>query len=413
MKRNDRLVVFDVEGVLLPKRRLLLFEIAPRLGFLAFLRFLTIGILYEIGLLRIESALKRLYQLMKGMTIDELFRRFRRLPLAPDVTKLFSKVKKLGFKTALISSGLPRLLVEDLAGKIGADYASGLEIGLDDGILTGEIWGEVIKSEGKTAALRDILGKTKISPRDCIVVADDRNNLSMLQLCGVSIGFNPDFILSFNSDFAVTGSLLGILPVLDGGNPARGGPLSSSMVIRELIHLSGILVPFVCMYLLNVPLVAASILMVTSLYAISEFLRLTGINLPIVSTITTRSADQYELQEFATSPIFYAVGIMLSLLLFRQPVSYASIAILAFGDGFAAIFGRRLGRTVLPLNKAKKVEGSLSGWFFAFLGSLIFIDPLRALIGATVGTLAECLPSPVNDNLVIPLASGLVLTLTL
>ena len=413
MRGNDRLVVFDVEGVLLPKRRLLLFEIAARLGLSTFLKFLWIGILYEIGLLPIRSALKRLYRLMKGMTVDELFCRYGRLPLAPDVAELFSKLKKLGFKIALISSGLPRLLVEDLAGKIGADYAAGLEIGLEDGILTGEIWGEVIKSEGKTAALRDILGKTEISPRDCIAVADDRNNLSMLQLCGIAIGFNPDFILGFKSDFVVTGSLLGILPVLDGEHLAKGHSLPRSMVIRELIHVSGILVPFVCMYLLNVHIVAASILMVTSLYTISEFLRLTGINFPIVSTITTKSADQYERQEFATSPIFYALGILLSLLLFRQPVSYASIAILTFGDGFAAIFGRKLGRTVFPLNKGKRVEGSLFGWFFAFLSSLIFIDPLRAFIGATVGTLAECLPSPVNDNLVVPLASGLVLTLTL
>jgi dolichol kinase len=192
----------------------------------------------------------------------------------------------------------------------------------------------------------------------------------------------------------VRGGLLGILSVLGGETVADSHSLSSRMALRELIHLSGILVPFVCIYVLDVYVVAFSILMVALLYTISEFLRMLGINIPIFSTITMKSADQNELQEFTASPIFYAFGIMLSL-------------------GFAAIFGRKFGRTALPFNKGKKVEGSLSGWFFAFLGSLIFIDPLRALIGATVGILVECLPLPVNDNLIIPLTSGLVLTLSL
>jgi len=406
-------VVFDVEGVLLPKRRFLLFEIAARRGFFAFMKFLTIGVLYEMWLLPIESALKRLYSLMKGTTLEELLYRFRRLPLAPDVAELFGKLRRLGFKTALISSGLPKILVEDLARRIGADYASGLEVGLSNRSLTGEIWGSVIESEGKTAALGGILRKAELSPRDCVVVADDRNNLPILQLCGLAIGFNPDFILSLKSDSVVRGGLLGILSVLGGETVADSHSLSSRMALRELIHLSGILVPFVCIYVLDVYVVAFSILMVALLYTISEFLRMLGINIPIFSTITMKSADQNELQEFTASPIFYAFGIMLSLLLFRQPVSYASIAVLTLGDGFAAIFGRKFGRTALPFNKGKKVEGSLSGWFFAFLGSLIFIDPLRALIGATVGILVECLPLPVNDNLIIPLTSGLVLTLSL
>jgi phosphoserine phosphatase/dolichol kinase len=413
LKGSDRLVVFDVEGVLLPKRRFLLFEIAARRGFSTFLKFLTIGVLYEMWLLPIESALKRLYSLMKGTTLEKLLYRFRRFPLAPDVAQLFDKLRRLGFKTALISSGLPRILVEDLARRIGADYASGLEVGLSNGNLTGEIWGNVIESEGKTAALRGILNKAELSASDCVVVADDRNNLPILQICGLAIGFNPDFVLSFKLDSVVRGGLLGILSVLGGETAANNPSLSTSMALRELIHLSGTLVPFVCIYILDVYVVAASILIVALAYTISEFLRMLGINVPIVSTITMKSADQYELQEFTSSPIFYAFGIMLSLLLFPQPVSYASIAILTLGDGFAAIFGRKFGRTTFPFNKGKKVEGSLFGWLFAFAGSLVFIDPLRALIGATVGILAESMPSPVNDNLVIPLASGLVLTLAL
>jgi dolichol kinase len=42
---------------------------------------------------------------------------------------------------------------------------------------------------------------------------------------------------------------------------------------------------------------------------------------------------------------------------------------------------------------------------------MIFVDPVRALIAAAVGMLVEALPIPINDNLTMPLASGLILTL--
>jgi len=44
---------------------------------------------------------------------------------------------------------------------------------------------------------------------------------------------------------------------------------------------------------------------------------------------------------------------------------------------------------------------------------MLFVDPVKALAGAAVGILVECLPLPLSDNLTIPLASGLMLTLIL
>jgi dolichol kinase len=75
------------------------------------------------------------------------------------------------------------------------------------------------------------------------------------------------------------------------------------------------------------------------------------------------------------------------------------------------MFGMKFGRTRLPFNKGKNLEGTIFGFLFAFLGAMIFVDPVRALIAAAVGMLVEGLPIPINDNLTMPLASGLILTL--
>ena len=419
VRRPNRLIVFDVEGVLVPKRRYLLFETARKVGLRGFIKIILVGVLYEIGLLSLESTLRKIFMVLRGLTVDDLFQLYKEFPLMPGAEEVFEKLNKIGYKTALISSGLPKLLVEDLAARLGVDYAFGLELEVANGYLTGEIEGDVLKSEGKAIVLKGILEKEGLSPQDCFVVADDLNNLPMFRLSALRIGYNPDFLLSAKSDFVVRGDLSQILPILtEDALQVPSYPLSRSEIIRETIHIGSFSVPLICKYLLKSDarahyLVSLLILIITSLYIASEVARLWGINFPIFSTITWKAVNKPEYYEFATAPISFALGVVLSLILFPARYGYASIAILTLGDGFATIFGRKFGNVVFPFNKGKNVEGSVFGFLFASVGAMLFVNPVKALVGAAVGMLIECLPLPLSDNLTIPLASGLVLTLVL
>jgi len=410
--KPKRLIVFDIEGVLIPKRRYLLFEAARKLGPLGFLKILLYGTLYEIGLIPLGSALKKIFKLLKGFKIDELFQLYKKVPLMPNAKELFKKLKEAGHTTALISSGLPTPFIKDLATTLKADYAFGLELETVNGRLTGEIWGDVIKLDGKALVLKKILQHANLSPKDCTIIVDDRNNLPMFSLSNIRIGFNPDFLVSAKSDFVIKGDLTEMLPILTEDTPKKPrSTLSKNEMLREAIHVGSFSIPFVCMYLLNPHIVSFIILLITGLYTISEFLRIRGINLPITSTITWKTATKPELYEIATAPVFFALGIILSLMLFDPPISYVLVAILTLGDGFATICGKTLGRTVLPFNKGKTVEGSAFGFIFAFLGALLFVNPTKALICSAIGILVELLPLPINDNLTIPLTTGIVLML--
>ncbi len=409
---TDRLVVFDVEGILIPKNRYLLFEMSRKVGFLGFIRILTLGLLYEIGLLSLESALRRIFAMFKGLKAEEVLGLHKRMPLMAGTEEVFKRLNKNGYKTALISSGLPTPVVKDFATRLQADYAYGLELEILDERLTGAIGGDVLKSGGKAVVLQRILEKENLTPKDCVMVADDRNNLSMFPLCKLRIGYNPDFVLTAKSDFVTKGALTEILPPITGENPPVSlHTLSRSRGLRETIHMSSFLLSFICIYLLGNVLLSSLILFVAVLYTLSEVARVRGFNIPILSSITWSAANKTELYEFATSPIHFALGIAISLLIFPEPIRYVAITILTLGDGCAHIFGMKFGRTRLPFNKGKNLEGTIFGFLFAFLGAMIFVDPVRALIAAAVGMLVEGLPSPINDNLTMPLASGLVLTL--
>jgi len=135
-----------------------------------------------------------------------------------------------------------------------------------------------------------------------------------------------------------------------------------------------------------------------------------GVLLPKWRYIPFEVSRKLELYEFALAPIFYALGIALSLLIFSQNIAYATIAILTLGDGSASTLGKLLGKTAYPFNKAKHIEGTIVGIIFAFLGAAAFLNPTKAFVGATVGMLVECFPLPINDNLAVPLISGFALT---
>ncbi|UCC58070.1 MAG: HAD-IB family phosphatase [Candidatus Bathyarchaeum sp.] len=409
---TNRLVVFDVEGIVIPKNRYLLFEISRKVGFWGFIRILVLGFLYEIGLLSLESALRRIYTMLKGFTAEEVFGLHKKMPLMPGTEEVFKRLNAKGYWTALISSGLPTLFVKDLATRLKADYAYGLELEIVNEHLTGAIEGDVLKPDGKAIVLKKILEKKDLNSQNCIMVADDRNNLPMFPLCNLKIGYNPDFILSAKSDYVTRGELTEILPSITGKNPKVVHPaMSRSRGLRETMHMSSFLLSFVSIYLTGNILLASVILLVTVFYTLSEVARIRGINLPILSSITWNAANKPELYEFATSPIHFALGIAISLLIFPAPIRYVAITILTLGDGFAHIAGMKFGNIRLPFNKGKNLEGTIFGFLFAFLAALIFVDPVRALIGAAVGMIVEGLPLPVNDNLTMPLASGLVLTL--
>jgi len=407
---GEKLVIFDVEGVLIPKKRYLFFEVGRNLRFSQFATMVLYGILYELGLISLKSAMKHVFKVFKGFRIEELLRIFRQIPLMPSVEGVFEKLREEGWKTALISSGLPTLVVRDLASRLEADYAFGFELETKDAIVTGEIWGDVVERNGKLLILKGILETEGLTPEDCVVVADDRNNAPILLPSMLKIGYNPDFAIRMKADHVVTGKLLEILPLINGQAKKDQTLPSNNEILREIIHASGSIIPALSS-LLGLYTISFLIIIVTLFYIMSELAMMEKKNLPIISSITRYAATPGETYEFITAPIFFALGILLTLLLFPVPLSSAAIAIFALGDSTASIFGRMVGRKTLFFNKGKTIEGSLFGLFFAFLAGTFFVSPLRALAGAVVAMVVETLPLPANDNLTIPLITGFILTL--
>lgn len=114
---------------------------------------------------------------------------------------------------------------------------------------------------------------------------------------------------------------------------------------------------------------------------------------------------------------FYILGLFVVVLVFPKPIAILSALYLAVGDPIAAIVGTRYGRHKLVGKKT--VEGALGNFVACFavtflVAATYFALPLLssfglAVVGGAIAVLVEMCPSPIDDNLTIPVGSGILL----
>ena len=124
--------------------------------------------------------------------------------------------------------------------------------------------------------------------------------------------------------------------------------------------------------------------------------------------------------------VLYPLAVLLLILVFwnRLEVAAGAWGILAFGDGMASVAGMTLGRRKLPWNPRKSWVGSLAYVVFGALAAavlLVWTAPVQGrsygwafalAAGFATAVLAaglESLPQGLDDNLGVPLVSGLFL----
>ncbi|MBQ1949908.1 MAG: phosphatidate cytidylyltransferase [Treponema sp.] len=176
-------------------------------------------------------------------------------------------------------------------------------------------------------------------------------------------------------------------------------------VFRKSIHLCSAFIPlFLSFYYW--PVITLLCLALAG-YCLSEFARLKGIEVPVVSTITTVAARKRDENKFVLGPVTLVIGIIFSALLWEPEASRIGIYALAFGDGCASLVGKIWGRVHIPYTKGKTVAGSLSCFFAVFASSFaVTHNASLAFLLGIIATFVEVIPMTDFDNIVIPVLIG-------
>jgi phytol kinase len=176
-------------------------------------------------------------------------------------------------------------------------------------------------------------------------------------------------------------------------------------LLRKSIHL---LIGFVpALASLNVGLTIGFLASGIITYAVCENLRLSGIEVPIVSRVTSLAARRRDSGKFVLGPITLGVGALLALLLYPDPAASIAIYALAFGDGLSSLIGKSFGSVRMPFTGGKSLEGSLTCLIAVFTSALALTrDAPRSFAVALVATIIEAVPLKDFDNIVLPVCTG-------
>lgn len=176
-------------------------------------------------------------------------------------------------------------------------------------------------------------------------------------------------------------------------------------VFRKSIHLCSAFVP--ALLALAYKPVIALLFAALIFYSFTEFVRLKGINVPVVSRITSIAARKRDENKFVLGPVTLVAGIISAALLWNPDSARIGIYALAFGDGLASLVGKLFGRIYIPFTKGKTAAGSLACFFAVFISSFcVGGNAVVSFILAFVAMIVEVIPMTDFDNIVIPVVIG-------
>lgn len=178
-------------------------------------------------------------------------------------------------------------------------------------------------------------------------------------------------------------------------------------LFRKSIHLCTAFIPFLLKHFYW----SIEILLILAVlgFTLSEVLRLNGINVPLISDITSIAARKRDEGKFVLGPVTLVIGIVISSLIFEESCYTIGILSLAFGDGLASLSGKLFGRVHIPFTEGKTVAGSLSCFLAIFCASyFVCRNVYESIILAAVGMFIEVIPMKDFDNILIPVLISFV-----
>lgn len=183
-RRTRRLVCFDMDSTLIETE--VIDELAIAAGVGEEVAAITEAAM--MGELDFDESFRRRMALLKGLSEDVLAGIADRLPLTEGAEILFANLKKLGYKTAILSGGF-EYFGRHLQKKLGVDYLYSNALEIVDGVVTGNVTGRIVNGERKAELLRELAERENISLEQVVAVGDGANDLPMLSIAGLGIAF--------------------------------------------------------------------------------------------------------------------------------------------------------------------------------------------------------------------------------
>jgi phosphoserine phosphatase len=206
-RRNRRLAVFDMDSTLIEAE--VIDELAKAHGVGERVSEITERAMR--GELDFKASFKERMALLKGLDVSVLDEIGASLRLTEGAENLFAELKRLGYKTAILSGGFT-YFARQIQARLGIDYVFANELEVVDGKCTGNAIEPIVDAQRKADLLRELAAKEGLSLEQTIAVGDGANDLPMLAIAGLGVAFRAKPLVKQSAKQAI--STLGLDGVL-------------------------------------------------------------------------------------------------------------------------------------------------------------------------------------------------------
>ena len=137
------------------------------------------------------ESLRSRAELLTGLSEADADDAYSEVVLRPDAASVIDRLREAGHTVAIFTGGFERGVahaLDDAGTEVDHIVANALPI--EDGELTGEVTGPLIEGtkDDQLGALADDLG---VDMSETVAVGDGANDLPMLEVAGLAVGFEP------------------------------------------------------------------------------------------------------------------------------------------------------------------------------------------------------------------------------
>ncbi|WP_373099307.1 MULTISPECIES: phosphoserine phosphatase [Pasteurellaceae] len=141
------------------------------------------------GELDFEQSLRRRVSTLQGAPENILQRVRQNLPLMPGLRETVAQLQQHHWKVAIASGGFT-YFADHLKALLKLDYAVSNQFEIIDGILTGEVQGDVVDAQYKARTLAQLAQQWQIAPENTVAIGDGANDLAMMAQADLGVAFH-------------------------------------------------------------------------------------------------------------------------------------------------------------------------------------------------------------------------------